>query len=265
MKIDNNTKIWITGASSGIGEQLAYQLAEYKPFLVLSSRNTAKLAQVAQKCEAAGARTTIVALDLNEPQSIRVAFDKVKEAGLVPDILINNAGVSQRSEVLETSMEVYRRLMQINFFGTVELTKLVLPYMKQNRKGHIVTVTSLAGKVGFPLRSAYSASKFALHGFFETLMTEVDQLGIRVTLAVPSHIKTNIAHSALKGDGTSYAKPDPAIEKGMPASVCAKKIVRAILKNKDEVLILGKDTAGYYIYKISPRLFRFIVKKLKLK
>jgi short-subunit dehydrogenase len=265
MKIDSNKKIWITGASSGIGEQLAYKLAEYKPTLVLSARNYDKLKEVAGKCKELGANTVVVPIDLSDSTSIANAFKIVENHLGDIDILINNAGVSQRSTVSETSMEVYRKLMEINFFGTVELTKLVLPAMFKRKSGHIVTVTSLAGKVGFPLRSAYGASKFALHGFFETLMTEVSEYNIKVTLAVPSHIKTNIAHSALRGDGKPYGKPDSAIENGLSAEKCARKIVKAIEKNKSEVRILGKDILGYWIYKISPNAFRFIVKKLKLK
>ncbi len=265
MKITNNTSIWITGASSGIGEHLAYQLAQYKPTLILSARSREKLEQVAAKCNSLGAKTFVQTLDLSDSNSIQQAYDTVSKHFDRIDILINNAGVSQRSLAYETGLDVDRKIMQINYFGTIQLTKLVLPQMMSRKSGHIVAVSSLAGKLGFPLRSAYSASKHALHGFFETLAMELDGFNIKITIAIPSHIKTDIDARALTGDGTPSGQRDKAIQKGIPPEKCARKIIRAIEKNKLQVFIAGKDIIAYYIYKISPALFLRFVKLLNLK
>ena len=265
MKINPNTTIWLTGASSGIGKELALQLSKFQPTIILSARNKQKLEQIAQKCQEIGAKPIIQPLDLENPQSINAATKQIFEQNLNIDLLINNAGVSQRSLSYETSFEVDRKIMEINYFGTILLTKLLLPHMLERRSGHIVVVSSLAGKLGFPLRSAYCASKHALHGFFETLAIELAKFNITVTIAIPSHIRTNIDINALTHNGKKSNKPDPKIKSGIPASKCAKKIIRAIEKNKYQVFIAGKDIVAYYLHKISPSLYIKLIKTLNLK
>jgi short-subunit dehydrogenase len=137
--------------------------------------------------------------------------------------------------------------------------------MIKRSKGHIVTVTSLAGKMGFPLRSAYCASKHALHGFFETLAIELQNHGIHITLAIPSHIRTNIDKNALNASGLPINKTDPSIQAGLSPKKCAKKIIKAIEHNKFQVFITGRDYLGYVLRQISPKLFFWLVKKLNLK
>lgn len=265
MQITPNTTIWLTGASSGIGKELALQLSRFRPTLILSARNIDKLTKTANLCKKNGAKTIIQPLDLENTNSIKTATAQIFDQNLNIDLLINNAGVSQRSLSYETSFDVDRKIMEINYFGTVLLTKLVLPKMIERRSGHIVVVSSLAGKLGFPLRSAYSASKHALHGFFETLAIEISKFNINVTIAIPSHIRTNIDINALTHNGEKTNKPDPKIKSGIPADKCAKKIIRAIEKNKYQVFIAGKDILAYYLHKISPTLYIKLIQKLNLK
>ncbi len=265
MTISENTTVWITGASSGIGEKLALNIARYKPTIILSARNGQKLKSVAQICEKIGAKTIIQPLDLEDQQSIKSAVEKIQNLNLTIDLLINNAGISQRSFSYETSLEVDRKILEINYFGTITLTKLLLPQMIKNRSGHIAVVSSLAGKLGFPLRSAYCASKHALHGFFETLAIELAKFNIKITIAIPSHIQTNIDINALTSNGKKSNKIDPEIKSGIPADKCAKKIIRAIEKNKYQVFITGKDKIAYYLHQISPSLYIKLIQKLNLK
>ncbi len=265
MRINSNSTIWITGASSGIGEQLAYQLAVYQPLLVLSARNIEKLEKVAAKCQDIGAGTMVVPLDLANADSIQAAVNSVLTRTDKLDLLVNNAGVSQRSLAYETDLEVDRKIMEINYFGTITLTKLLLPRFMSQKNGHIVVVSSLAGKLGFPLRSAYSASKHALHGFFETLALELSSYNVNITIAIPSHIKTDIDLKALTADGKPFNREDPGIKNGIPADKCARKIIKAIERDKYQVFIAGKDKIAYYVHKVSPKAYFWLIKKLNLK
>lgn len=194
--------VWITGASSGMGEGLAYALAQQNAKLILSARRVKELERVKQNCESDLSRVAVLPLDVSELDALP---EKAKEAhaffGHI-DILINNAGIGMRGYVLDTDIAVQQRVMQVNYFGQIALTKAVLPYMIEQHGGHVVVVSSLTGKLPVPGRSAYCASKHALHGFFDALRGEVFQYGIKVTLVCPGFVQTHISENALLPDGS---------------------------------------------------------------
>ena len=255
--------IWITGASSGIGEALALEWAKHQTTLILSGRNLEKLNQVKSQCEKAGAQCLVVNLDLTNTQSILDAVQKVKENHLVIDILVNNGGISQRSYVKETPVEVDRIVMETNFFGAVTLTKAVLPGMLEKRNGHIVVISSVVGKFGFPLRSAYSASKHALQGFFESLRAELTNENIKVTMVSPGRIQTNISINAINKDGQKHGVMDPGQAKGITARNCAKKIIKSVYRRKKDIVIAREELLLVYLRRFIPTLFYFLASRVK--
>ncbi len=251
---------WITGASSGIGEELCKQLAKKGFKIVLSARNDAKLQEIKAGLSNA-ADHLVVPLDLEHTENIRETVANVmSEVGRV-DFLYNCGGLSQRSEAAETSMDVDRKIMEINYFGTVALTKAVLPYMQRQKSGHLVAISSIAGKFGFYLRSAYSASKHALHGFFESVSLEEAKNNIRVTIACPGKINTPISMSALGKDGNAHGEMDHNQATGMPVDECVRQLINAVEKGKREVLIGNKEIKAVTLKRFLPKLFWKIIAK----
>lgn len=256
--------IWITGASSGIGEATAKRFSEKGYSLILSARKINELERVKKECKNSDS-IRILPLDLADNSDFE---KKTKEAisffGQV-DILLHNGGISQRSMIQETKLEVDRKLMEVNYFGTVALTKALLPHFIQRKAGQFAVVTSLVGKFGSPFRSAYAASKHALHGFFETLRAEHHQDGISVTLICPGFIQTQVSVNALTADGSPLGEMDEAQAKGMSPEKCAKKIFEAIRYQKEEVYIGGKETLAVYLKRFFPRIFSIILRKAKVR
>ena len=250
-----NKVVWITGASSGIGEALTYEFARQGAIIIISSNQQTELEKVKIKCESLESKCYIQFLDVTEIDKMQSITDKlIKKFGQI-DVLVNNAGISQRSLVVETPLSVDRKIMEIDYFGTVALTKTVLPYMIKNGGGYIAATSSISGKFGFPLRSAYSAAKNALHGFFETLRAEVYKDNIKVLIAFPGRIKTDISLHALTKDGIAHDKMDEGQNTGISAEKCAKQYVNAIRKDKKEVLIGATELLMVYIHKFTPKLF----------
>ena len=258
-------RIWITGASSGIGEALAYTCAEAGAQLILSSRKESELQRVAAECADKGAGNVFVQpLDLARHETIPgVSAEVLKRVGKI-DILIHCGGISQRSRALETPLEVDKRLMDVNFFGTVALTKAVLPSMLTHQLGHIVVVTSLTGKFGSPLRSAYAASKHALHGFFDSLRAELGDSPVRVTIACPGFVRTNVSINALTGSGQAQGTMDEATDKGISPESAAYRILRAVQKGKEETWFGGKEVLGVYVKRFFPAYFSKLIKRAKV-
>ncbi len=258
-----NHRIWITGASSGIGEALAYELAKQGARLVLSARKASTLEVVRARC-ASPDRHDVIPLDLADPASITAAAQRALGIGAI-DVLVHNGGISQRSLVKDTALDVDRRIMETNFFGTVALTKAVLPAMLDRRRGHFVVVTSLVGKIGTPYRSSYAASKHALHGFFDSLRAEVAGAGIKVGIVCPGFVKTNVSVNALTGDGSAQGTMDEATERGISAEKCAKRIASAIAHDESEVLVGGKEVAAVYAKRFAPKVFEKILERAKVR
>lgn len=257
-----NKVVWITGASSGIGEALTYEFAQQGAKLIISSNQQDELDKVKLHCERLGAECYIQFLDVTEIDKMQSITDNLISKFEKIDVLVNNAGISQRSMVVDTSIDIDRKIMEIDYFGTIALTKTVLPYMIKNGGGYIAATSSISGKFGFPLRSAYSAAKHALHGFFETLRSEVYDYNIKVLIAFPGRIKTNISLHALTKDGTAHGKMDEGQDTGITAEKCARQYVNAIRKDKKEVLIGAKELLMVYIHKFLPKLFYKLARKI---
>lgn len=255
--------IWITGASSGIGESLALSWSVFSPKLVLSGRNVEKLEGVKSRCEQNGAQCIIVPLDLTKKDSIELAAKTVFEKYPTVDILVNNGGISQRSTAIETPIEVDRTMFETNFFGAVTLTKQVLPKMVQNKSGHIVVISSVVGKFGFPLRTAYSASKHALQGYFDSLRAELFDDNIKVTIVSPGRIHTDISLNAIDKDGKKHGVMDSGQANGMPVERCAAKIIKAVKKQQKDILIGRGEVLMVYIRKFMPWLYYRLASKVK--
>lgn len=263
-KMDFKNKIiWITGASSGIGEALAIGFAKKQAQLILSARRTDELNRVMTECKKYTTNCDVVTLDLlNHNQINEIADFVLKQFGHI-DIMVHNGGISQRSAVLDATFEVDKKIMDLNYFSYVALTKKLLPSMVLRKSGHFVVNSSVSGKFGFPLRSAYSASKHALHGFFDTLRFEMHEHNVNVTIVCPGRIQTNISYHALEGNGKAHGKMDPGQENGISSEACAEKIIRAISKKKIEVYIGGKEVLMVYIKRFFPGFFNWLVLKIK--
>ena len=259
----NSKVIWITGASSGIGEGLAYAFAKKGHKLILSGRNVEALEKVKNNCH--HAEIAILPFDIT---NIEDASENVARAisrfGTI-DILINNAGISQRSLIAETPIDIDIKLMQIDYFGTIALTKALLPHFLERKKGQFVVISSLMGKFGSPHRSGYCASKHALQGYFDVLRMEHEKDNIDVTIICPGFINTHAAKNAIKADGTSQNSNDKTTEKGMPVSVFAQKAIQAIEKKKFEVYIGGKEVLGIYLKRFFPTFLHHMVLRSKVK
>jgi len=258
-----NKIVWITGASSGIGEALCYKLNQAGAKLIISSRSTESLYQVKSKCTKNQPDVHVLPLDLENTLELE---DKTKAAlnifGRI-DIIIHSGGVSQRSLAMDTDLDVAQKIMNINFWGTVALTKAVIPSMLSNQSGHIVIISSLVGKFGTKFRSAYSASKHALHGYFDSLRSEIDPK-IKISIICPGFIKTNVTINALTADGTRQNTMDDAQANGMSADECAAQIIKAIKSGKEEVYIGGKEKYAVLLKRFLPGLFSKIVRKAKV-
>ena len=248
MRFDGKV-VWVTGASSGIGEALAHAFHAEGARMVLSARREDELVRVRDACLAVpvpGAGDVMVLpMDLADAPSLAGKVAQVQERCGHIDILVNNAGITQRSLVADTAMEVYRTLFEVNFFGAIALTKLVLPSMIARRSGHMVVVTSVVGKYATPLRSGYAASKHALHGFFDALRAEVWPHDIAVTLVVPGGVRTNISINALRGDGSRHGRMDRFLEHGPAAKDCARAILDAVHRRREEMMFATGRARSY--------------------
>jgi short-subunit dehydrogenase len=256
----SNKVIWITGASSGIGEALAVALSKKGARLILSARREDELARVRHLC--GPAEVKLLPLDLTAADTLDDATQRAIASYGHIDVLVNNGGISQRSFVQETSMDVYRRIMEVNFFGGIALTRNLMAHFVSRNQGQFVVISSVAGKYGAPFRSGYAASKHALHGFYDALRAEYWKNNVRVTMVCPGVIRTPISFSALKGDGSRNNKMDDMQSKGMQVEKCAASIVRAMEHQQEEVYIGGKEIILVYVKRFFPSLFSRIIRKV---
>ncbi|SFT87753.1 Short-chain dehydrogenase [Lishizhenia tianjinensis] len=255
-----NKVIWVTGASSGIGAEMAKQCAELGAKIVLSARNETKLKAVKESLPRPDDHL-VLPLDLEDNADFSPKVKAVLDHYGKIDVLMNNGGLSQRSEAHETPLEVDRRLMEINYFGNIAMTKAVLPVFQQQKHGKIIVISSIAGKFGFFLRSAYAASKHALQGFYEALRLEEEKNNIDVLLVFPGKINTEISKHALNKDGGAHGVMDHNQATGMPVEECIEKLLKAFKQNKKEVLIGNKEIMAVTVKRFFPKLFYKIIKK----
>jgi short-subunit dehydrogenase len=257
-----NKTVWITGASSGIGEALAYQFAKEGAKLVLSARRESELQRVANATELSEKDILVLPMDMLEFEHFPAKVHTVLAHFGKIDFVVQNAGITQRSYVKDTKFQVYRDIMELDFFSTVSFTQAVLPFMTERKAGHFVVISSVAGKIGVPLRSGYCAAKHALIAFFDALRAEVWQDNIKVTTICPGYINTPISVSALDATGNKHGKMDENQANGMSADVFAQKAIKAILNNKKEVYIGGfYEVFGVYLKRFLPSLVYRMVRK----
>jgi len=262
MKFLEKKVMWITGASSGIGEALVYEAVKMGAIVIASSNRKEELNQVRENCGELKDRIHIACFDLAETENIAdlvsIQADKFKRI----DYLVNLGGISQRARVDETPISIDRKIMEINYFGTIALSKAVLPYMIKQKSGHILATSSISGRFGFPLRSAYSASKQAIHGFIETLHLENKTNNIKGSVIIPGRVRTNISKHALLADGTEQGTMDPGLDKGITPRKAALTIIRGIRKNKREIKVGSTELIMLYIRKYFPSIFFNIASRI---
>jgi len=261
MKQFKDKVVWITGASSGIGEALAFEFAKQGVRLILSARREDELRRVAVATQLPELDLMVLPFDLNNTTNASgLAAQVINKFGRI-DILINNGGMSQRSEAAETSETIERQLMEVNYFSAVNLAKAVLPYMKRQKSGQLVVISSIAGKFGFYLRSSYSAAKHALHGYFESLRLEAEKSGIKVLMVCPGKIKTAVSINAITSSGESHNAMDVSHQSAMSAEKCARQIVSGIIAQKEEIFVGGKELFLVKLKRFFPSLFSILVRK----
>jgi len=251
----------LTGASAGIGRELALQLAEAGAWLSLGARNRERLEAVATECREHGGRVLVVPTDVAEEAQCQALIERtVQEFGRI-DTLINNAGISMWSlfEAME-SLEPFHAIMQVNYFGSVYCTYHALPYLKATG-GRIVGVCSLTGKTGVPTRSGYAASKHAMAGFFDTLRIELAGSGVTVTMAYPDFVATEVRQRAFGADGQPLGESPVQEGKIMSAATCARQIVHAAAHRRREIIQSRRGRLGQWLKAFAPGLVDRIARR----
>jgi dehydrogenase/reductase SDR family member 7B len=244
--------IWITGASSGIGEALAKQMAKAGADLILSGRNVAALEHVAAACGGTNP-PLILPFETTDTAALPDLVDRAWAHFGRVDVLINNAGISQRSLAVDTAPSVYQQIVDVDLLAPISLTQLVLPRMAAQRSGRFVFISSVAGKVGVPLRTAYCAAKHGLIGYADALRSEVAGLGIDVHVIIPGSVQTNVSRNALNADGSRRGVSDSAIDKGIPADKAAARMIRAMERGEREIIVArGLERAMPRLRRLSP-------------
>ena len=254
--------VWITGASSGIGEALAHAFAQAGACLVLSSRRPDELERVRLALPRA-IEHFCLPLDLAQCDGFPALTAQVLGRFGRVDILVNNGGVSQRARAADATLAVERALMEVNYFGTVALTKAVLPSMLARRAGQVVVISSVMGYVGTPGRSTYAASKHALHGYFDSLRAEVWREGIKITLICPGYVQTKVSDNALGAHGEKHGRTDATHLRGITAECCAAATLRAIARGKEEISVGGFETWAIPLKRLLPRVLSRVIRRMK--
>jgi dehydrogenase/reductase SDR family protein 7B len=263
MNLFEGKVVWITGASSGIGECLVYSFVKRGAIIIASSNELSELERVKQNCGDHARNVTCVPFDLSDTSGIdKIVTEQIAQTGRI-DFLLNIGGISQRATIEQTPLWLDRKIMEINYFGTIALSKAILPYMIRQKSGHILATSSISGRFGFPLRSAYSASKQALHGFFETLHIENQKYNIRSSVIIPGRVKTKISIRALDAEGKEHGKMDKGQSKGITPEKAAEIIIRGIVRNKREILVGGSELLMLFIRRYFPALFFRLATRIK--
>lgn len=262
-----NQVVWITGASRGIGAELARTFAAQGARLILSAPESErsgldKTVAMCQSLNVKGGAYRIETFDLTCSEEVEQAYARIQSGGWQVDVLVHNAGITHRSMALETSLDVDRKIMAVNYFGPLQLTKLVAPDMICRGRGSIVAVASVLGLIATPHRSAYIAAKHALHGFFEALRTETLDQGLHVMLAYPGFVNTDISVHALTAKGGTHGKQDPGQSKAMLPQQVAQAIVDGLAQRQPRLLIAGKEGWLVLLQRLAPSLVTRIVRRV---
>ncbi|KAH0631965.1 hypothetical protein JD844_019916 [Phrynosoma platyrhinos] len=252
----------ITGATSGLGKECAKAFHAAGSKLVLCGRNRERLQDLLQELSTSADHPKnphkhhTVIFDLSDIKAVVSAAEEISKCVDHVDVLINNAGISYRGTIVDTVVEVDRKVMETNYFGPVALTKALLPSMIKRRKGHIVAISSVQGKFGIPFRSAYAASKHATQAFFDCLRAEVEQYNVDVTVVSPGYIQTNLSLNAITADGSQYGVMDKTTSRGKAAAEVARVVLNAVGEKRKEVLVAGfVPSLVVYLRTLCPRLF----------
>ncbi len=256
--------IWITGASSGLGEALSIAFAKKGATIILSGRNKDNLEAVKKRCKKPK-KHIIVPFDISDSEQTKSAYQEVKAKAGHVDWLINNAGVSQRSLIMDTSEDVERQIMELDYFAQTRLTRLVLPDMIAQGGGKIVMMSSVAGLIGTQYRGAYSAAKAAIHLWANSLRAELYDQGIEVATIFPGFIQTNVSINALTGDGSVQGTMDEATNKGLSATDFAKQVVKALSKGEEYIIVAGQqEKMAVRVNRLSPPKLYKMIRKSKV-
>ena len=258
-KMDKSTPVvWITGASSGIGAELARQYSKRNINLILSARRAAVLLEVKESCMG-HSKIQILPFDIIDFDSAPNQVEKALSFFGRVDVLINNAGISQRSLILDSKFEVFKKIIEIDYLGTVALSRAILPHFISQQSGHYVVVSSVMGKFGSPYRSGYCGAKHALHGFFDVMRMEHQKDNVYVTMVCPGFVATPIALNSIQGDGTALGIDDEATRKGLDVTYFVRKMIHAIDQKKWELSIGGKEKLGVFLKRLSNKLVHNVV------
>lgn len=256
--------IWITGASSGIGEALSIYALKHGARVVMSARNHAKLEEIKKNHDIQN-KALVLSMDISTiTDATALVNEAINHFGKI-DVLVNNAGIGQKSFVLDTKWEIEKQVLDTNFTGLIRLSNAVAHEMKKKGGGNITVITSIMGKYGMPMYAAYSASKHALYGYFDAWRGELKQHNIQVTIICPGFINTNVSYNSLLADGTLMNKNSPAQEKGMPAMKAAEKILKAIAKNKRHKFVGGLELLSVPFRNFAPGIFYWLLDKMQKK
>jgi short-subunit dehydrogenase len=251
----------ITGASSGIGRELAYQLAEQGVWLSLAARNGEQLATVAGECQARGGKAIAIVTDVSEQAQCAQLIQRTVSHYHRIDVFVNNAGITMWANFEDVSdISFYEQMMRVNYLGSVYCTYYALPFLKKT-KGQIIGISSLTGKNGVPKRSGYAASKHAMVGFFDTLRIEIAEYGISVTMIYPDFVATETHKRALGADGKPIGKSSVRESEVMSAERCAKLILQAAATRKRELIMTWRGKVGLWVKLIAPGVVDRIAKK----
>lgn len=256
----NEKIVLITGASSGIGEALAYSFAKQNATILLCARNQKELERVRQNIKSP---CEIFVCDITDYSKVDMIVATIIAKYKKVDTIIHSAGVSQRGLAKDTAFSVDEQIMKLNYFAAVYLTKKLLPLMIAQKSGNLIVISSITGKYGFWERSAYAASKHALHGFFETLQIELKEFNINTLLVCAGGVKTNISNNAITADGTPHGQMDDLQKRGSSPEYLAERTIKAAEKGK-KLLFIGKgEVYLYFIKKWFPWLFFKILESVK--
>jgi dehydrogenase/reductase SDR family member 7B len=255
-----NKKVWIVGASRGIGASLAHAFNERGAFTILSSRDSNQLIQL-QKSLIQPEMSAILPLDLTDPLSISRAIAQFLDTWEHCDVMVHCGGISQRATSMETTIDTTRKIFESNFFGHIQLTQGMLPQMVSRKSGKLIVISSLSGKWGFYLRSSYSASKHALHGYYDSVRMETEKSGISIHLVTPGFIATDISLHAIDSSGESAGVMDKNQLTGISPDECARQIIIGVEKNKSEFGVGGKEMLSLFLNRYFPRFFQKLLRK----